>query len=268
MKIPVIRDVAGCCSCCHPPAVGMDWRKRAQGITYFNQDPEMKERLVITIDGPAGAGKSTVGKTLSKYLSYIYLDTGALYRAIAYKILREGISPDKEDQLADLCRKIHIDLRNINGSMRVFLEDEDITDKIRTEAIGLLASKISAVSFVREALFHIQRQAGKDGGIVAEGRDMGTVIFPDADIKFFLDAGLEARINRRYIELAVKRDDTDYREVERDLIQRDKQDRERRIAPLIPSDDAVIIDSTNMSVSEVLERMISFINQNKQYCEI
>jgi cytidylate kinase len=219
----------------------------------------MKKKLVITIDGPAGAGKSTVGKTLSKCLSYIYLDTGALYRAIACKILKEGISPDNKDQLADLCRKIKIRLENVDGSMRVILDGKDVTDKIRTESIGLLASKISAVSFVRETLFHIQRQAGENGGIVAEGRDMGTVIFPDADIKFFLDATLEERIQRRYMELSVKNNDTDYQEVERDLVRRDKQDRERQIAPLMPSEDAVIIDSTSIAVSEVVERMISFI---------
>jgi cytidylate kinase len=208
----------------------------------------MKKGLVITIDGP----------------SYIYLDTGALYRALAYQMLREEISPDDRDRLADLCRKTKIKLINVNSTMRVMLEGEDVTDMIRTEAIGLLASKISARSLVRETLFHVQRKAGENGGIVAEGRDMGTVIFPDADIKFFLEASVEERIQRRFKELTERNNDIDYLEVERDLIRRDRQDRERKVAPLIPSEDAVIIDSTNISVSEVVEKMISIIKSKEQ----
>lgn len=233
-------------------------------LLCFHQEYEMKKGLVVTIDGPAGAGKSTVAKALSKHLSCVYLDTGALYRAVAYKMLKEEIFPDNKDRLADLCRMIKIKLINVNNIMRVMLEDEDVTDMIRTEAIGQLASKVSAVSLVRETLFHVQRKAGENGGIVAEGRDMGTVVFPDADIKFFLEASVEERIQRRFKELTEKNNDIDYREVERDLIKRDRQDRERKVAPLIPSEDAVIIDSTNISVSEVVEKMITIIKSKEQ----
>jgi len=219
----------------------------------------MRKGQVITIDGPAGAGKSTVGKELSKRLSYIYLDTGALYRAIAYQLRRNNITEDDKDQIKDLCLKININLKNQEGYMRVFVNDEDITDKIRTEDLGLLASKISALPVVRETLFHVQRTAGKNGGIIAEGRDMGTVIFPDADIKFFLDASVKERVRRRYQELTMHGYFVDYQEVERDLIRRDKQDRERKVAPLIPSENAVIIDSTTMTADDVVEKMISII---------
>jgi len=219
----------------------------------------MKKGQVITIDGPAGAGKSTVGKEISKRLSYIYLDTGALYRAIAYQLKRNNMTEDDKDQIKDLCLKININLKNQEGYMRVFVNEEDITDKIRTEDLGLLASKISALPVVRETLFQVQRTAGKNGGIVAEGRDMGTVIFPDADIKFFLDASAKERVRRRCQELTMHGYFVDYQEVERDLIRRDKQDRERKVAPLIPSENAVIIDSTTMTADDVVEKMISII---------
>ena len=219
----------------------------------------MEKGQVITIDGPAGSGKSTVGKILSKRLSYIYLDTGALYRAIAYKMVQEGKTTDDICKFEEFCRNIPIKLKKIKSSLRVILDNDDITDKIRTEEIGLLASRISAFPCVRKTLYHVQREAGREGNIIAEGRDMGTVIFPDAKIKFFLEASVKERAHRRYNELIIGGDETDYQDVERDLIQRDKQDREREISPLIPSDSAVIIDSTNMTISDVVEKMISVI---------
>ena len=163
----------------------------------------MKKKFVVTIDGPAGAGKSTVSKALARKLSYIYLDTGALYRAFAYKVIKEGILPDDEKALAALCARIEIYLENIDGSLNVFVDGVNVTKMIRSEEVGLVASTVSAVSAVRERLLAIQRHAGERGGIVAEGRDMGTVVFPMADYKFYLDAGVEERIRRRHSELLI-----------------------------------------------------------------
>ena len=223
----------------------------------------MNKGLVVTIDGPAGAGKSTVSKALAQKLSYIYLDTGALYRAVAYKILEIRISPDNEKLLLDLCNCINIRLKNVDGNLNVFIDCENVTDKIRTEEVGMLASKVSAISIVREALLAIQREAGERGGIVAEGRDMGTVVFPNADCKFYLDADTEERVNRRYKELVMRSNEADYQETRRDLFVRDRQDRERKIAPLKISHDAIIIDSTNISISDVVEKMMSIIRDHQ-----
>lgn len=219
----------------------------------------MKKKFVITIDGPAGAGKSTVSKAIARKLSYIYLDTGALYRAFAYKVLHEGILPDDEKALAALCARIEIHLENINGSLNVFIDGENVTKRIRGEQVGLVASAVSSVSVVRERLLSIQHDAGEKRGVVAEGRDMGTVVFPSADYKFYLDADVEERVRRRYSELLMRGSNTDYKTIAGDLIVRDRQDRERKIAPLKASEDAIIVDSTNMSVAEVVEKMMSII---------
>jgi cytidylate kinase len=219
----------------------------------------MKKKFVVTIDGPAGAGKSTVSKALARKLSYIYLDTGALYRAFAYKVIQKGILPDDEKGLAALCSRIEIYLENIDGSLNVFIDGENVTKRIRSEEVGLVASTVSAVSAVRERLLSIQRKAGERGGIVAEGRDMGTVVFPMADYKFYLDAGVEERVRRRCSELLTRGGSADHKTVAGDLVVRDRQDQERKIAPLKASEDAIIVDSTCMSVAEVVEKMISII---------
>jgi len=223
----------------------------------------MKKKLIITIDGPAGAGKSTVSKALARKLSYIYLDTGALYRAFAYKVLKEGLLPSDKKGLADLCSRIEIYLENIDGNLNVFVDGKNVTKRIRSEEVGLLASTVSAVPIVRERLLSIQREVGEKRGVVAEGRDMGTVVFPYADYKFYLDADVQERIRRRYSELLTSRNSADYKTIAADLIARDRQDQERDAAPLKASEDAIIIDSTRMSVAEVVERMISIIEGTK-----
>jgi len=221
----------------------------------------MKNKFIITIDGPAGAGKSTVSKTLAKKLDYIYLDTGALYRALAYKTLKFKISLDEISALADLCSKTIVTLKNIEGQMKVYVDGEDVEEKIRTEEVGLAASKISTFPVVRERLLDLQREAGAQGGIVAEGRDMGSVVFPHADYKFYLDANLEERIKRRYKELLGKNASVEYKSIQKDMFARDNQDKQREIAPLKASDDAIIIDSDNLSVSEVVEKIIFYISK-------
>jgi cytidylate kinase len=220
----------------------------------------MKKKLVITIDGPAGAGKSTVSKILAKKLDYIYLDTGALYRALAYKTLKLKISLDDISALADLCSNTTVALKNIEGQMKVYVDGEDVEKKIRTEEVGLAASKISTFAVVRQRLLDLQREAGAKGGIVAEGRDMGSVVFPNADYKFYLDANLEERIKRRHKELLEKKASVEYKSIQKDMFARDNQDKQREIAPLKASDDAIIIDSDILSVSEVVEKIISYIS--------
>ena len=220
----------------------------------------MEKKFIITIDGPAGAGKSTVSKTLAKKLDYIYLDTGALYRALAYKTLKLKISLDDVYALDKLCSNTTVVLKNIDGQMKVSVDGEDVEEKIRTEEVGLAASKISTFAVVRQRLLDLQREAGAAGGIVAEGRDMGSVVFPHADYKFYLDANLEERIKRRYKELLEKGNSVEYKSIQKDMFARDKQDKQREIAPLKAPDGAIIIDSDNLSAAEVVDKIILYIS--------
>ncbi len=218
----------------------------------------MKLRPVVTVDGPAGAGKSTVSRQLAARLCFIYLDTGALYRAVAYSLVHKGHSRN-EQGLVDICKDVRVELKDMAGQLHVFVDDEDVTAKIRTEEIGILASKISAGPTVREALLSTQRDIAVNGGIVAEGRDMGTVVFPEAEIKFFLDASVKERAKRRYRELIGRGESTSLQDVECDIILRDRQDRERAVAPLRIPRDATIIDSTDKTIPQVIDLMIGIV---------
>jgi CMP/dCMP kinase len=220
----------------------------------------MNRKMIITIDGPGGAGKSTVSKVLAKKLGYIYLDTGALYRALAYKALKNKVPLDDVSALNSLCSNTGVVLKNIAGQMKVYLDGEDVGDKIRTEEIGLAASKISAFAVVRQSLLQLQREAGAKGGIVAEGRDMGSVVFPHADYKFYLDADIEERIKRRYKDLLGKGNFSELQSIQKDMLARDKQDSEREIAPLKPTSCSIIIDSTDLSVVETVEKIIQQVS--------
>jgi len=215
---------------------------------------------VITIDGPAGAGKSTVSKALAVALHYLYLDTGALYRALAYKALKNKLNVNDPDDLARLCAETKVILKNQNGSLNVFVDGEDVGDKIRREEVGLAASTISAFPVVRQKLLSLQREAGALGGIVAEGRDMGTVVFPEAEHKFFLDANIEERIGRRHKDLIQKSGPAARDAISRDMLARDDQDSQRKIAPLTAAPDAVIIDSTHLGVPDVVQMIIRHIS--------
>ena len=216
--------------------------------------------LLIVIDGPAGAGKTTVSKTLAERLDYKYIDTGALYRGVAYEILARGVDPADEDGLARLLGDLDLRFERGADGMRLYSSGTDITDYIRTPEITMLASAASAKPIVRQALLDLQRGLGRQKAAVFEGRDMGTVVFPDADVKFFLTADLKVRARRRYEELRGKSDQS-LAEVENDMQQRDANDSGRDTAPLKPAPDAVTIDSTEKPIDSVIDEMLARIRE-------
>jgi cytidylate kinase len=216
------------------------------------------KRLLITIDGPSGAGKTTVSRILADRLGYRYIDTGALYRGVALAAISSGLNPDDDNGLEKLCNTLKISFVLDKKGLRLILNDSDITDRIRTPEITMFASAVSARPVVRSFLLNLQRDLGREKGVVFEGRDMGTVVFPGADVKFFLDASPKNRAKRRYKEL--KSINTQPLEaVERDMDRRDKNDSTRDLAPLKPAEDAIRIDSTDLSVETVVERMVTAI---------
>ena len=216
------------------------------------------KKLLITIDGPAGAGKTTVSRALADRLGYRYIDTGALYRAVALAAKTRGINPENDAELKGLCAELELAFVLAETGLRLFLNGEDITDHIRTAEITMLASAISARPVVREYLLDLQRNLGKEKAAVFEGRDMGTVVFPDADLKFFLDATTRTRALRRYDEVKSQSTQT-LEEVDLDIQRRDRNDSTRELAPLKPAQDAIVIDSTDLNVAEVVELMVSHI---------
>jgi cytidylate kinase len=219
--------------------------------------------LVIAIDGPSGAGKSTTARLLAERLGYIYIDTGAMYRAVGWKAKREGIDPADEKKLADLCRRTEVTIKKDNNDPRFYVDGHDVSSEIRTPEMGLMASAVSKSPAVRARLLTLQRELGRNGGVVMDGRDIGTVVFPDADVKFFLDAGQEERGRRRYLELKAKGMDVDLARITQEITERDRQDSMRSLAPLRRADDAVPIDSTSLDIGGVLERMLSEIEKVK-----
>jgi CMP/dCMP kinase len=217
------------------------------------------KKLVITIDGPAGAGKTTVSRALADRLGYVYVDTGALYRGVAYEARRAGISVDDDVNLEKLCSRLDFKFEKKESGTRLFSGNEDITDFIRTPEMSMMASAVSARPVVRRALLDVQRKMGAQKAAVFEGRDMGTVVFPEADIKFFLTADLKARAMRRYKELEnIKPQQLE--DVEKDMKRRDENDSTREIAPLKPATDAILIDSSNVPAEKVIETMLSHID--------
>jgi len=220
------------------------------------------KRLLITIDGPAGAGKTTVSRELADRLDYKYIDTGALYRSVAFEARYAGVGQDDDTGLEKLCSALNLNFVKNEKGLRLLSNNSDITDQIRTPEISMMASAVSARPVVRKYLLDLQRSMGREKGVVFEGRDMGTVVFPDADKKFYLDASPKVRAIRRYRELESKISHT-VEEVEREIRLRDENDRKRELAPMKPADDALIVDSTNFSVNEVVEMMLAYIGMGK-----
>ena len=215
----------------------------------------------IAIDGPAGAGKSTIAKTVSKELGYIYVDTGALYRTVGLNALRKGVdTKDAEGVIATLDR-LKVSLRFVDNEQRVFLGEEDVSVAIRQNEVSMASSNVSAIPKVREFLFDLQRDIAKNNNCIMDGRDIGTVVLPDAQIKLFLTASAEARADRRYKELVEKGQTVDYDVILKEIKERDYQDSHREIAPLKQADDAILVDSTEMDLPATINYMLNIIKE-------
>jgi len=214
---------------------------------------------VIAIDGPSGAGKSTIAKRLARRLGYTYIDTGAMYRAIGWKAKKEGIDPADEDALSRLCAGTEIAIRHNGDNQRILVNGFDVTDEIRTPEMSMLASAVSRSPAVRARLLTLQRRLGEAGGVVMDGRDIGSVVFPQADVKFFLDASAEERGRRRWQELKEKGMNVDRDAITEEIRARDLQDSSRTIAPLKRVADARYVDSSMMTIDRVVEVMLTQI---------
>lgn len=216
-------------------------------------------RLIIAIDGPSGSGKSTLAKRLATALGFIYLDTGALYRALALKLLRQAVDLADDDRVSRLLDDTAIDLRERGGTLEVLLDGEDVGAQIRTPEVSQMASKVSALKKVRSRMLELQREMGRRGSVVAEGRDIGTVIFPQAQVKIYLDASPGERARRRYEQLKADGRPVDLQVTLREIEERDKRDSEREIAPLCKADDAVLVDSSSVDAEQVAALVLAQI---------
>ena len=218
----------------------------------------------IAIDGPAGAGKSTIAKKVAKELKdYIYVDTGAMYRAIAYYLVTNQVNIENDEELTEACNRISVVIQYENDAQQVYLNGENVTPYLRTEETGNMASKSSAKAPVRAALLDIQRDLAKEYNVVMDGRDIGTNVLPNADLKIYLTASSKERANRRYKELVEKGETADFDKIEADIIERDNRDMNRAIAPLKQAEDAILVDSSNMSIDEVVERILKGVHERK-----
>lgn len=215
----------------------------------------------IAIDGPAGAGKSTIAKAAAKALGYIYVDTGALYRAVAYYVLSKGADVKSEKEVVPLLGEITPELKHLNGEQRVFLNGEDVSGRIRTPEVSMGASAVSAIPRVRDFLFGLQKKIAAENNVIMDGRDIGTVVLPEADVKIFLTASPEERARRRHKELSEKGEAVSFEEVLADVNKRDYNDTHREIAPLKQAEDAVLCDTTNVDLQGAIDMLLNIINK-------
>lgn len=219
----------------------------------------MSKKLIIAIDGPSGAGKSTLSKALAKKLGYLNIDTGAMYRSVALLAKQQGIDIHNNKELRELCTNLKIEFVSAGGDERVLLNGADVSQEIRTPEVSLLTAQVASSPAVREALVQMQRKMGESGGVVLEGRDIGTFVFPYADVKFFLSATAAERGRRRYEELLSKGIKVDLQQTIAEVEARDAVDTARSLAPLMQADDAVLVDSTRLSIDNVLQEMLLVI---------
>ncbi len=216
-----------------------------------------KDRLIVAIDGPSGAGKSTVARRLARELRYLYLDTGAMYRAVALNVVEAGIDPFDEKKLRKSLEDIRVKLIEEGNGIKLFLNGRDVSEEIRTPEMSLMASKISELQAVRARMVEIQRTMASQGGLVAEGRDIGTVVFPRAEVKIYLDASEPERARRRFQELLSHGKQVTLEGTQREMHERDRRDQERTLSPLRKAEDAIVIDSTSLEVDAVLDRIVN-----------
>lgn len=215
----------------------------------------------VAIDGPAGAGKSTIARTAAKELGFVYADTGALYRAVGVYVLRQGKNTNDAETVASLLPEISLELKFQNGVQHIFLNGEDVSEAIRTPEASMAASAVSAVPAVRQFLFDLQRDIAKNSNCIMDGRDIGTVVLPQAQVKIFLTAAPEARAMRRYKELQAKGAKDSFEEVLADLKQRDYNDSHRAVAPLKPAEDSILVDTTELTLEESVQKVIEVIKE-------
>ena len=215
----------------------------------------------IAIDGPAGAGKSTIAKLIAKKKNYIYVDTGAMYRAMALFFLESGIAPDEQDKIGEACKDVDVTISYENGEQIVWLNGRNVNGLIRTEEVGKMASASSANKDVREKLVELQRALAEKESVVMDGRDIGTVVLPNANVKVYLTASSRVRAVRRYEELKAKGEECDLEVIEKDIIERDYRDMNRDISPLKQAEDAVLLDSSDMTIEEVADAVIEMCSE-------
>ncbi len=216
----------------------------------------MTKKFIIAIDGPVGSGKSTVARRVAEMLGYTHLDSGAMYRAVGLKAVRSGVPLDAPERLSELASAAHIDLAPMDGKLRVLLDGEDVTEAIRSPEVSRAASVVAVVPGVRHPMVAEQRRAGERGGVVMEGRDIGSVVFPHADLKIFLDASPEVRAGRRQREHEEKGEPMEFEKVLAEVHERDRRDREREMSPLVRAADAVIVDNTAMDAEETARAIV------------